>query len=129
MEYTDIINNIINNINGLGYEQNDYQRFEDEYGWASWMEDYCEGEDPTENEIEEINEVLKDAWRRAFSNNLHRIRKEAGLTQNQLSESSGIHINVIGRIERGERSASKMSLETAAKLAAALNCHAEDLLD
>lgn len=129
MEYTDIINNIINNINGLGYEQNDYQRFEDEYGWASWMEDYCEGEDPTENEIEEINEVLKDAWRRAFSNNLHRIRKEAGLTQNQLSEASGIHINIIGRIERGERSASKMSLETAAKLAAALNCHAEDLLD
>ena len=129
MNYTDIIKNIIENINSLGYEQNDYQRFEDEYGWASWMEDYCEGEDPTENEIEEINNVLKDAWRRAFSNNLHRIRKDAGLTQKQLSEASGVHINIISRIERGERSSDKLTLDTAAKLAKALNCHAEDLLD
>lgn len=129
MNYNEIITGIIDNINSLGYDQNDYHRFEAEYGWASWMEDYCEGEDPTEREIEEINEVLKDAWNRAFDNPLHRHRKEAGYTQKQLADTAGVHINIISRIERGERSASKLQLDTAARIAKALGCHAEDLLD
>lgn len=129
MNYTNIINNIIKNINSLGYDQNDYHRFEAEYGWSSWMEDYCEDEDPTEREIEEINEVLREAWNRAFDNPLHRLRKEAGLTQKQLADTAGVHINIISRIERGERSANKLQLDTAAKLAKALGCHAEDFID
>lgn len=56
-------------------------------------------------------------------------RKKAGLSQTELSKASGVHINIISRIERGERSASKLQLDTAAKLAKALGCHAEDLLD
>ena len=61
--------------------------------------------------------------------NLYRLRKEAGLSQTELAKAAGVHNNIISRIERGERSASKMSLDTAARLAAALNCHADDLLD
>lgn len=128
MNYNEIITSIIDNINSLGYDQNDYHRFEAEYGWSSWMEDYCEGEDATEREIEEINEVLREAWNRAFGNSLHLHRKEAGLTQKQLADTAGVHINIISRIERGERSAEKLQLDTAAKLAKALGCHAEDLL-
>lgn len=60
---------------------------------------------------------------------LQHLRKESCLTQRQLSNASGVHINIISRIERGERSTDKLQLDTAAKLAKALNCHAEDLLD
>ena len=56
-------------------------------------------------------------------------RKKAGLSQTELSKASGVHINIISRIERGERSANKLQLDTAAKLAKALGGHAEDLLD
>lgn len=79
------------------------------------------------NEAEE--EYYEEQYKDAFVANLCRIRREKGLSQTELAKEADVHINVIGRIERGERSASKMSLETAAKLAAALNCHAEDLLD
>ena len=62
-------------------------------------------------------------------NKLNELRTKTGLTQKQLSEASGVHINIISRIERGERSSDKLTLDTAARLAKALNCHAEDLLD
>lgn len=62
-------------------------------------------------------------------NNLKTHRERKGFTQKQLSEASGVHINIISRIERGERGSDKLTLDTAAKLAKALNCHAEDLLD
>lgn len=56
-------------------------------------------------------------------------RIAANLNQKQLADTSGVHINIIGRIERGERSISKLQLDTAARLAKALGCHAEDLLE
>lgn len=62
-------------------------------------------------------------------NKLNELRTKTGLTQKQLADTAGVHINIISRIERGERSASKLQLDTAAKLAKALGCHAEDLLD
>ena len=62
-------------------------------------------------------------------NKLNELRTKEFLTQKQLSEASGVHINIISRIERGERSSDKLQLDTAAKLAKALGCHAEDLLD
>lgn len=62
-------------------------------------------------------------------NKLNELRTKTGLTQKQLADTAGVHINIISRIERGERSSSKLQLDTAAKLAKALGCHAEDLLD
>lgn len=77
-----------------------------------------------EAEEEYYEELYKDTFV-----SLHRLRKKAELTQKQLADTAGVHINIISRIERGERSASKLQLDTAARLAEALGCHAEDLLD
>lgn len=74
-------------------------------------------------------EYYEERYKDTFVSNLCSHRKDAGLTQKQLSEASGVHINIISRIERGERGSDKLTLDTAAKLAKALNCHAEDLLD
>ena len=59
---------------------------------------------------------------------LKELRKAAGLTQKQLADASGVHISIIGRIERGERDAGNLSLKTAADIAKKLGCHAEELL-
>jgi transcriptional regulator with XRE-family HTH domain len=48
---------------------------------------------------------------------LAEVRRERGLTQEQLSEVTGIHRNYIGGIERGER---KPTVETVAVLADAV---------
>lgn len=39
----------------------------------------------------------------AFAANLRRLRQEAGLTHERLSERSGVDLASIGRIERAER--------------------------
>lgn len=48
---------------------------------------------------------------------LARIRRERGLTQESLSEATGVHRNYIGGIERGERSP---TVETVSVLADSL---------
>ena len=58
---------------------------------------------------------------------LKRLRLEKGWTREQLSEASGIHANVIGRIERGEREFKDLTVQTAIRLAEALGVTVEDL--
>jgi transcriptional regulator with XRE-family HTH domain len=53
----------------------------------------------------------------ALGATLAELRKERGLTQEELALSTGVHRNYIGGIERGER---KPSVETVATLADAL---------
>lgn len=53
----------------------------------------------------------------AFAANVERIRKERGLTQEQLGWASGIYQTTIARIESGER---KPTLPTIFKLAGGL---------
>ena len=60
---------------------------------------------------------------------LKEIRKAMGMTQNQLAETSGVPQSKIGRIECGLIKSGNMTLAVASKLANALGCHAEDLLD
>lgn len=48
------------------------------------------------------------------------------LTQGQLAEQAGISLSFLGHIERGTR---KLSVDTLYRLAIALNCSADDLLD
>ena len=60
---------------------------------------------------------------------LARLRAESGLTQMEVAAMTGLHQSKISDIECGRRSSAKIPLETAAKLAAALDVHAEDLLE
>jgi len=61
----------------------------------------------------------------AFAANLRRLRQEAGLTHERLSERSGIDLASIGRIERAERDP---GVRTVARLARGLGVRPEDLM-
>lgn len=56
-------------------------------------------------------------------------RKAAGLTQAELAERAGTLNTLIGKYEQGAAKAENMTLGVAARIAEALGCHAEDLLD
>ena len=60
-----------------------------------------------------------------FGANLRRSRKQAGLTQEALRDSSGIHMTEISRIENGQKDP---QLTTIVRLAAGLGIPAGDLL-
>lgn len=60
---------------------------------------------------------------------LAQLRAKSGLTQMEVAAMTGLRQSKISDIERGRRNSAKIPLETAAKLAAALDVHAEDLLD
>ena len=53
-------------------------------------------------------------------------RKAKGFTQQELATASGVTYVSIGRYERGER---VPDINTAAKLAAALGCTVDDLIE
>ncbi|HYI44529.1 MAG TPA: helix-turn-helix transcriptional regulator [Actinomycetota bacterium] len=60
-----------------------------------------------------------------FGKDLLSIRKAAGLTQEQVADRSGLHVNYIGGLERGERNPTMVTL---AALAAGLGCDVTDLV-
>lgn len=60
---------------------------------------------------------------------IKRLRIEHKLTQQQLADKAGVHINIIQRFESRERAFEKASVETAHKIAVALNVKIEDLID
>lgn len=62
-------------------------------------------------------------------NNLKRIRESKGLSQSKLSESSGVNLQMIQKYEQGVKDINKAQGETLYKLAQALNCNVEDLLN
>ncbi|MGD9781342.1 MAG: helix-turn-helix domain-containing protein [Kiritimatiellia bacterium] len=62
---------------------------------------------------------------KSFGVNVRRIHLKRGLTQEQLAESSGLHTNYIGGIERGERN---LSLVNVIRLLNALHCRSSDLI-
>lgn len=61
--------------------------------------------------------------------NLARIRKEKMLSQGDLVRISGVSKSVVTKYESGERDINKASGITLLKIAAALNCKIEDLLE
>lgn len=61
--------------------------------------------------------------------NLQKIRKERGLSQNQLVELSNVSRSMITKYESGERDINKAAAMVVYQLAAALNCPMEDLLE
>lgn len=62
-------------------------------------------------------------------NNLQRIRKEKGLSQSQLATLSNVSIRLIQTCEQGNRDINKAQADNLYKLANALNCAMEDLLE
>ena len=60
---------------------------------------------------------------------LRKLRIERGLTLAQLSMQSGLHYIKIHYIEVGKIKIENIRLSTALKLARALDCRPEDLLD
>lgn len=63
--------------------------------------------------------------RKIFSENLHRIRLERGLSQLELGRRSGLHRAYIGGVERGERN---VSIDNISKIASALKLEPGDLM-
>ncbi len=61
-----------------------------------------------------------------FAANLRRLRRERGLTQEQLAERSGLDLASVGRIERAVRDP---GVRTVARLAQGLGVRPADLLD
>lgn len=62
-------------------------------------------------------------------NRLFHLRRKSGLSQKQLSELTGITYSRISDYERGITKIGNMTISNARKIAAALNCAIEDLLD
>lgn len=61
--------------------------------------------------------------------NLKRIRKAAGLSQSKLAEISGVNLRMIQYYEQGAKDINKAEVLTVYRLAQALNCIVEDLIE
>lgn len=61
--------------------------------------------------------------------NLQTIRNASGLSQSKLAEASGINVRIIQSYEQGQRDINVASVLTVYKLAQALNCTVEDLIE
>jgi transcriptional regulator with XRE-family HTH domain len=61
--------------------------------------------------------------------NLKRIREELGFSQSKLAEESGVNIRMIQHYEQGVKDINKAQAITVYRLAQALNCTVEDLLE
>ena len=61
--------------------------------------------------------------------NLKRIRQSLGMSQNQLSEISGVNVRMIQHYEQGFKDITKAQGITLYKLARALNCQIENLIE
>jgi transcriptional regulator with XRE-family HTH domain len=59
------------------------------------------------------------------ASNLRRLRKELGISQEDLAEKCGLHRTYVGAIERNERN---ITLQTLEKLAESLGVSPQDLL-
>lgn len=74
--------------------------------------------------------VFWKQMRREYTmNNLQRIRKMRGLSQNGLVIRSGVSRSLITKYESGERNINKASADTIYKLSQALNCSMEDIIE
>ena len=60
-----------------------------------------------------------------FGKNLRVARNDAGLTQKQVAEKAGLHVNYVARIERGEENPSYEAIE---KIIKALKIKSSEVL-
>jgi transcriptional regulator with XRE-family HTH domain len=69
---------------------------------------------------------MKDPFKVKLGERIRALRKEAGLTQEQLAEKAGVSVNFIGNAERGESAA---SVKTLRKIVKAIGVNLKDLFD
>lgn len=60
---------------------------------------------------------------------LKEIRKKQRLSQDELSQNSGVNVRMIQYYEQGVKDVNKAQAETVYKLAQALDCAMEDIID
>jgi transcriptional regulator with XRE-family HTH domain len=65
------------------------------------------------------------SWDKIIGTNVRRLRKERGLSQEELAGEAGIAMRHLGRIERGE---GNPTVEVLGKLASVLEVHPSELL-
>lgn len=61
--------------------------------------------------------------------NLQRIRKAAGLTQQQLADAAGLNVRMLQYYEQGYKDINGAAALTVYRLAQALGCQVQDLLE
>lgn len=61
--------------------------------------------------------------------NLKKIREASGLSQGKLAEASGVNVRMIQHYEQGVKDINSAAALTVSKLAQALDCTVEDLLE
>ena len=61
--------------------------------------------------------------------NLKKIRETSGLSQGKLAEASGVNVRMIQHYEQGVKDINSAAALTVSKLAQALDCTVEDLLE
>jgi len=66
----------------------------------------------------------KDEIVKRLGERLRKLRKERGLSQDQLAELSGLHTNYVGQVERGEKN---LTIETLQKVVEGLGVSFEEL--
>lgn len=81
-----------------------------------------------EADIQKSYEVL-DAHFNRLESKLKTIRKRCGITQEALSELSGVSLNTIRAYERKAKDINKAQVDIVVRLADALNCDVADILD
>jgi transcriptional regulator with XRE-family HTH domain len=64
------------------------------------------------------------SYRKEFGHKVKSVRKQNGLSQEELAERSKLHRNYISDVERGQRN---LSLDAILKLAMGLGIHIRDL--
>lgn len=81
-----------------------------------------------EADINKSYEVM-DAHFKQNESKLKRVRKQCGVTQEQLAIESGVSINTIRAYERGSKDLNKAQFDIIMKLAKALKCEISDLTE
>ncbi len=83
-----------------------------------------------EADITKFVEVVEERMREAFPDtNLKRIRMLYGCSQSELAELSGVSLRSIQMYEQRQKDINKASVTTVSKLAKALGCSVEDLIE
>ena len=76
-----------------------------------------------------VDEMDRRIVERRVASRLARLRAYAGLTQRVLAERSGVSVRMIEQYEQGIKNINNASATTVKKLASALRCRMEDLME